>query len=108
MSKLTPLEAFDKILGGLCGEEMYVVKEIHIVETALERLKELDSFYTLTNHDGKFYVVIDKVEFNRMLKQLKVLQIIENLPQEEKQVLLNAVYTYTKSEEEYDLLKEML
>lgn len=39
---------------------------------------------------------------------LKALEVIKKLPNEEKQVLLNAVYTYTKSEEKYDLLKEVL
>ena len=41
-------------------------------------------------------------------KELKALEIIKSLPQEEKEILLNAIYTHTKSEEEYDLLKEVL
>ena len=41
-------------------------------------------------------------------KKLKALEIIKNLPQEEKEMLINAVYTYTKNEEEYELLKEVL
>lgn len=105
----TPLQALEDIRECLYGDVYAgVEKKLDIIETALKRLEELDSAYTLTNHNGKFYVVIDKTEFNRMLKQLKVLQIIGNLPQEEKQVLLNAVYTYTKSEEKYNLLEEVL
>ena len=53
---------------------------------------------------GRFEFDFDSIE-----KPLKALEIIKNnLSQEEKQVLLNAVYTYTKSEEEYDLLKDVL
>lgn len=41
-------------------------------------------------------------------KELKALDIIRNLPQEEKQILLNAIYTYTKNEKVFELLKEVL
>ena len=52
--------------------------------------------------------IIGEKRVNQLEKQLKALEIIKNLPQDEKQVLLNAIYTYTKNEEEYDLVKEEL
>lgn len=52
---------------------------------------------------GRFEFDFDSIE-----KPLKALEIIKNLPQEEKEMLLNAIYTYTLSEEKYDLVKEEL
>ena len=51
-------------------------------------------------------------EFNKRLdiieKELKALEIIKELPKEEKQTLLNTIYTCTKDDEKYDLLDEVL
>ena len=46
--------------------------------------------------------------YKQLEKELKALEIIKSLPQEEKEILLNAIYTHTKSEDNYDLLKEVL
>ena len=90
MSKeLTPLEAFEKILGGSCGEEMYVEKEIHIVEKQLKALEiikqkrvDVDLFYT----------------------------VIEDKNQEDKLWSYNFWFEdkYKLTKEEFDLLKEVL
>lgn len=60
----------------------------------------LETYMDEENYDYSAYIEIEK--------SLKALEIIKKLPKEEKQVLLNIVYTYTKNEEEYDLLKEVL
>ena len=60
----------------------------------------LETYIDEENYDYVAYIEIEK--------SLKALEIIKKLPKEEKQVLLNIVYTYTKSEEEYDLLKKVL
>ena len=68
-------------------DRRFIHGSFDIIDTALKRLNELD---------------ID------LIHKLQALHIIKKLPKEEKQVLLNMVYTHTKSEEEYDLLKEVL
>ena len=52
-------------------------------------------------------LVIDESKVDNFVKALKALEIIKNLPREEKEILLNAIYAHTKSEEKYNLLKEI-
>lgn len=123
MSKeLTPLEAFYDLLSPI-GLKEEGLKRYKIIETALERLKELDSLYTLTNHNGKFYVVIDKTEFNQMLEQIKALEIIkekkidvalfDTIMKDKNQTDKLWSYNFWNkenplNEEEFNLLKEVL
>ena len=79
----------------------YLNERLDIIETALKENKEL-----------KERIILNKASFEmgkkQYEKQLKALEIIKSLPQEEKQILLNAIYTYTKSEKKYNLLKGVL
>ena len=68
----------------------------NIIETALK------------DYERRLALAKEYQDINNVAKRLKALEIIKKLPEEEKQILLNLVYTYTKSEEEYDLLKEVL
>ena len=101
VKKLSPssLEALNYVVSNerfaepTCKEEQEKRETcIQILETTLKRLEDLEKWF----FEDKDY------------KNHKALEIIKKLPKEEKQVLLNAVYTYTKSEEKYDLLKEVL
>lgn len=92
-------------------------EDIDIIEKALKRQEELDSLYTLTNHNGKFYVIIDKAEFNQMSKQLKALEIIKeknvNVPKLRNSSNLEEYNRCFRdkcllTQEEYELLKEVL
>ena len=105
MSKeLTPLEALEELrhrITNFNGKFHNYNELMGTIETALKDYKTLKREYDFgVEHYNEL--------LNKYNKEHKALEIIGNLPQEEKQVLLNAVYTYTKSEEEYDLLKEML
>ena len=75
---------------------------------ALDRIKGFDK----TRYRSAIEYLLEQEAidtcFEIVEKELKTLEIIKKLPKEEKQVLLNAVYTYTKNEEEYDLLEEVL
>lgn len=92
--ELTPLEALEKNLNKFV--------EI-LLETKHEKPTAVNIAYLTNILRMAFHNELDIIE-----KSLKALEIIKELPNEEKQVLLNAVYTYTKNEEKYDLLKEVL
>lgn len=96
MSKeLTPLQALEHFRNQQIGVNVYADEYSDIIEQALKKLEKIET----TTHS----VLRDDIS-----KKLKALEIIKNLPNEDKQVLLNAIYSYTKSEEKYDLLKEVL
>ena len=94
--ELTPLEALERLRNTLLAEGYWqdVLRDVAIIETALKDYENLKADF-ISMRDFKY-------------KQLDAIEIIKKLPKEEKQVLLNNVYTHTKSEEEYDLLKEVL
>lgn len=72
---------------------------------ALENIKrEAGIPYFSTLYDIDMW----REDFKTVETALKALEVIKKLPEEEKQVLLNAIYTCTKNEDEYNLLKEIL
>lgn len=103
IKELEALQDLSKLVFVYGGVEQY-----KIIETALKEKEQTDMLleqFGLSNIQN----FIDNLKIvAREQKSLKALEIIKKLPQEEKQVLLNAVYTYTKSEEKYNLLKEVL
>ena len=99
--ELTPLKALEiiKNAGTIyvgCASNIYTRYsfECKEIETALKDYEILKADY-ISMRDFKY-------------KQLDAIEIIKKLPEEEKQILLNNVYAHTKSEEEYNLLKEVL
>lgn len=73
-------------------------KEYEYIETALKKLEQIEKNQTIFENNP--ITVGNKI---------MALEIIKKLPEEEKQIILNAVYTYASSEEEYNLLlKEIL
>lgn len=101
---MTPLEASKHFRNQLQGVNVYADEYLDIIEQAL---KEYEMEHTLRIRLENINYELCR-EKERSEKKLKALEIIKELPNEDKQVLLNAIYTYTKSEEKYDLLKEIL
>ena len=102
--KLTPLEALERLTNYKCSCMSEKIECKEIVETAL---KDYDLMKKL--FEGQKHNLSCLMEENRKMKQdRQAVKIIKELPKEEKQILLNAIYTYTKSEEKYDLLEELL
>ena len=95
--ELTPLEAFVRLEQ---SSKRYKGRkeDLDIIFTSIKQNQDLKERIVL----NKASFEIDKMQYE---KQLKALEIIKNLPIEERLMLLNAIYTYTKSEEKYDLVK---
>ena len=74
---------------------------------ALEALRRM--FIASANMQSGYVFENQRIEdYDLLYKQLKALELIKKLPKEEKQTLLNAIYTYTKDDEKYELLEEVL
>ena len=127
--ELTPLEALADIKDVLSCEGAFdsaCEERCNIVETALKEYKLMKQTKIIVvdkeiSDDDLEKLINQRVLVNNLeqseikllfdeetQKKFKAFEIIKSLPQEERQILLNAIYTYTKSEEEYDLLKEIL
>ena len=108
-NELTPLQALERLRPKTTYEPYYTRNErrycCDIIETAL---KDYEMEHTLrVRLENINYELVREKQENE--KKLKALEIIKKLPEEEKQIILNAVYTYASSEEEYNLLlKEIL
>lgn len=118
--ELTPLKAL-KELKKRYGKNFSIQDDnrVKIIEIALKDYQELlqRPCVLVGRTNGHTKALIDVISRNYKEikitnidneKKVKALEIIKTLPQEEKQILLNTIYSYTKSEEEYELLKEIL
>ena len=110
MSKeLTPLDVLHQAKKPFEGSYLLNREQYKAIEKAL---KDYEKILTAKKcFKETIYKISDLPLLQTMedeVKSLKALDIIKNLPQEEKQILLNAIYNYTKSEEKYDLVKGIL
>ena len=107
---ITRLDYVDPIVRGEVREELYKIyhrelPELDLIEIALKDYRLLKQDYEMIKEE---YNLMIRYYAKDIKPKLKALEIIKELPQEEKEMLLNAIYTYTLSEEKYDLVKETL